>query len=119
MSLDVYLYRQANNESDLYNVYDGHEYLFEANITNNLGKMAAYVGIYEALWEPNTVNIIKAGQLILPLGLALSRLELEPDYYKQFQAKNNWGLYIHFVPWLRQYLEACNNYPEALISVSH
>ena len=92
--------------------------VFSKNITHNLGEMAEKAGIYKHLWAPEDINIKKAKQLIKPLKKALADLKARPDYYKQFDAKNGWGLYIHFVPFVEEVLDNCINYPNSNIRVS-
>ena len=41
-----------------------------------------------------------------------------PEFYKTFDSSNGWGLYIHFLPWLEKYADACEKYPDAKIWVS-
>ena len=106
MSLDVWLEEVKPTE------------VFEANITHNLNEMADKAGIYKHLWRPEEINISKAKELIEPLTKALKDMKARPDYYKQFDSPNGWGLYIHFVPWIEKYLNACIEHPEALIGVS-
>jgi hypothetical protein len=110
MSLDVYL-------SDPTAAYDV-DYLYEANITHNLGTMANAAGIYEALWRPEEIGKTKANEIIELLEKGLADLKARPEYFKQFNASNGWGLYEHFVPFVEKYLNACKEYPKALITVS-
>lgn len=130
MSLDVYL-------KDPTSTYDRGE-LYWANITHNLGMMAEKAGIYEALWRPHR---LKAGYCIpendhdaerefeemsetvakdiIPLlenGLIV--LKSRPEYFKQFNSSNGWGLYKHFVPFVEEYLKACKEYPDSIVHVS-
>jgi len=106
MSLDVYL--TAIRPTTIYS----------SNITHNLGKMAAEAGIYDCLWRPETIGISKAEQLIEPLETGLAELKARPDYYKQFDAANGWGIYPHFVEFVEKYLEACKENPDATVEVS-
>lgn len=92
------------------------ETVFDANITHNLNKMADEAGFYNELWHG--VNVEFAKDLIQPLTKGLKKLKESPDYYKQFNAGNGWGLYEHFVPWLENLLAACQEYPDAVIAVS-
>jgi len=114
MSLDVSLYVDIDT--------GGREkktiYLFDANITHNLGTMAEEAGIYKHLWRPEEINIKNAGELIEPLEKGLNLMKADPERFKQFNAENGWGLYKHFVPWVEKYLEACKENPKALISSS-
>ena len=53
MSLDVSLYRNYLISYDEGKTLEPRrEEVYGANITHNLGKMAAEAGIYEALWRP-------------------------------------------------------------------
>jgi hypothetical protein len=92
--------------------------VFSANITHNLGKMADAAGIYQALWRPEELGITKAGQLVPLLRAGLERLRADPAKFEKFNAPNGWGLYEHFVPWVTKYLQACEDYPDADVSVS-
>lgn len=121
MSLDVYLKRKEPIEKECIHcgsTYKEYEEVFEANITHNLGTMADKSGIYQYLWRPDELNITEAKELIEPLTKGLKDMKERPEYYKQFEASNGWGLYKHFVPWIEKYLEACIEYPDAIINVS-
>lgn len=91
---------------------------YDANITHNLVEMADAAGIYKALWRPEEIGITKASQLIEPLEKGLALLLADPDKYKQFDSPNGWGLYVNFVPFVQRYLNACKEYPHAIIRVS-
>ena len=88
------------------------------NITHNLNKMAMEAGIYQHLWRPEELSITRAQELIQPLTEGLARLEADPDHYRKFNAANGWGVYENFVDFVRDYLEACQNNPDAEIHVS-
>lgn len=103
MSLDVYLLETKEVE------------VYKANITHNLGEMAREAGIYQHLWRPEELHITKAKDLIIPLQLGLEKLKKSPAHFKQFDAKNGWGTYEHFVPFVEKYLEACQTNPEATV----
>lgn len=139
MSLDVYLSRKR------WISYDGgkthteeNEGVYSANITHNLGEMARKAGIYEALWCPHRLRkeytvaesdyeaeyefedsvTIEASEIIPILEKGLEDLKARPEYFKQFDSPNGWGLYVHFVPFVEKYLEACKEYPGAIVEVS-
>ena len=80
--------------------------------------MAQVAGIYEAVWRPEEVGYTKAAQLIGPLTAGIARLEADPENFEVFNPPNGWGSYRNFVPWLKQYLAACEEYPEADIEAS-
>ena len=56
--------------------------------------------------------------LIMPLIAGLGLLEGAPEHYRQFEPENKWGTYETLVSFVRGYLEACIEYPEAEVSVS-
>ena len=112
MSLDVYL---SINKCE----HCGREdEVFHQNITHNLGAMAREAGIYEIVWRPEENGITTARQLIKPLQTAIATMKKNPTRFEKFNAANGWGLYEHFVPWLEQYLKACEDTPSAIVSVS-
>lgn len=109
MSLDFYLeYYIDKNKIEV----------FTLNITHNLTQMAIKCGIYYALWKPEEINCKYAEEIIAILEEGYIELKMFPDYYKKYEAKNGWGLYIHFVPFVKKVLDACKKYPSALIKVS-
>ena len=88
------------------------------NITHNLGKMAKEAGIYDALWHPTENGYTKGKDIIPILQAGLAKLEANPGYFKKFDSPNGWGLYIHFVPFVKRVLEGCVGHPDADIVVS-
>jgi hypothetical protein len=106
MSLDVYLTAVRPTE------------VYSRNITHNLNKMAMEAGIYEALWRPEEIGIVRADQLIEPLTVGLEKLKADPEHYQKFNAPNGWGMYEHFVPFVEDYLQACKENPDAEVNVS-
>lgn len=95
-----------------------NSYIYDANITHNLTTMADKAGVYKHLWRPEELGISVSKDLIEPLTKGLAKLESNPAYYKQFDAANGWGVYDDFVPWVRKYLAACIENPEAIIHIS-
>ena len=124
MSLDVYLKgppstgitrcRCCGHESE----EDASEYYYEANITHNLNAMAEAAGIYQHLWRPEEIGIDHAEQLVEPLTAGLKLLRDYPDKFKAFNPANGWGNYDNLVSFVRKYLAACREHPEAKVSVS-
>ena len=92
--------------------------IYSDNITHNLGDMAEAAGIYTVLWRPDELGIEKAGELIEPLRAGLALLKSDPERFKQYDSPNGWGMYEHFVPFVENYLHACEDCPEADVSVS-
>ena len=89
--------------------------LYTANITHNLGKMAKEAGIYMALWRPEEIGAEYSKDIIEVVELGLRDLKDKPEYFKQFNSPNGWGMYEHFVPFVEKYLEALKEYPEGLL----
>ena len=106
MSLDVYLMETKPTE------------VYSANITHNLGKMAKEAGIYEYLWRPEELGITKASELIKPLTDGYELLVNDPEKFKQYDSPNGWGKYEHFLPFVKQYIDACFANPYAEVKVS-
>lgn len=124
MSLDVYLHEprkipyrctHCNCEGEV--AVEGG-CVYDANITHNLNVLAAAAGIYKEVWRPEEIGITTARQLIEPLQAGLAKMKADRGYYETFNAENGWGLYENFVPWLERYLAACEENPDALVSVS-
>ena len=124
MSLDVSLY--GEEETTECTCADcGNEHTkkaipcyYSANITHNLGEMALKAGIYKHLWRPDEIGITKAKELIEPLKKGLDDLIARPEYFKKFNASNGWGKYDHLISFVREYLEACEQFPDADIGIS-
>lgn len=97
---------------------DDDETVYSDNITHNLNTMAKEAGIYKHCWRPDEINIEKARQLIEPLSIGLGLLVNTPENFKQFNPKNGWGTYEGLVSFVRDYLKACEEYPDADVKVS-
>ena len=106
MSLDVHL---IDGIGDL---------IYSANITHNLGRMAREAGIYACLWRPEEHGMEYACNIIAPLSAGLALLVTEKSRFEAFNAPNGWGKWEHFVPFCAEYLQACRDYPDALVTVS-
>ena len=119
MSLKVYLNRKMYLSYDEGKTYtEDNEQVYWANITHNLGKMAYEAGIYEALWRPEEIGKIKASEIVELLEKGLADLKARPEHFVKFNSPNGWGMYERFVPFVEKYLEACKEYPDAIIEVS-
>jgi hypothetical protein len=118
MSLDVSLTRKYHVSYDNgATLEEKEELVFDANITHNLGKMASEAGIYKACWRPEEIEATQAKDIINALEKGYENMKLNPEYYKQFDSPNGWGIYEHFLPWVEKYLKACKEYPDAYIEV--
>lgn len=94
------------------------DYYYTDNITHNLNIMAKEADLYDPLWHPEKLGIVKAKDLIDYLREGLHKLKLEPDKYIQFNPENGWGTYEGLVNFVESYLSACYKYPEAEVEVS-
>lgn len=91
--------------------------VYHANITHNLNQMAREAGVYKCVWRPEEMGITRAHQLVERLRDGIALLKSDPERFKKFDASNEWGTYEQFVPWLEQYLDACERHPQAKVSV--
>ena len=91
--------------------------IYSSNITHNLGRMAREAGVYKALWRPDENGITKANQLIEPLREGLTLLRADPNRFREFNPENGWGDYEGLYTFVAKYLDACEQYPEADVSV--
>jgi hypothetical protein len=113
------------------------ENVYYVNITHNLGDMAKEAGIYEALWRPYMLKEsyvpiedyheelkyedsveVRAYEIIPIIEKGLEDMKARPEHYKTFDSPNGWGTYVHFVPFIEEYLSACKEFPQAIVSVS-
>lgn len=138
MSLDVHLYNKTKHQCNCPDCTIGDEQLvYEANITHNLGTMAEEAGIYKALWRPHMLKenwiptddynaefefevttTTLAKEIIPLLEKGLDDLKKRSEYFKKFDAANGWGKYVDFVPFVEDYLNACKEYPNAIVKVN-
>lgn len=91
--------------------------LYHDNITHNLTTMAKEAGIYKELWRPEELGVEKAWQLICPLSAGLVTLLRDPAHFKTFDPENGWGNYDVLVEFVKNYLRACIDNPDAKVEV--
>lgn len=95
-----------------------HDYVYSANITSNLIEMASKAGLYQALWEPDENGYQYAHQIVGFLKAGLDNLKAKPEFFKMFNPENGWGDYDGLVSFVGAYLQACEEYPDALVSAT-
>ena len=137
MGLSVSLNREKWISYDKGETYQVElEKVFSLNITHRLRNMAEHAGLYDVLWRPyklrkdapiNDYNAeyefekqqeIKASEIITTLERGLKRLTDYPNYFKQFIPSEGWGDYYgYLVSFVRSYLDACKKFPDAIIKV--
>ena len=105
MSLDIYL------------ELDG-QYVYEANLTHNLTKMASAADLYKSLWLCDEYGIAIAEDLIEHLEHGLSNLIKNKDRMEDLNPSNGWGSYEGLIKVTCSYLSACYKYPKAKIELS-
>jgi len=91
---------------------------YTANITHNLNSMAEAAGIYKELWRPDELGLTKAKELIAPLEAGFIKLVTKPENFTKYNPENGWGTYDGLVEFVKNYLVACQTYPESRIEVS-
>lgn len=114
------------------------DYLFSKNITHNLKEMAMAADLYKPIWRPyqlvNGYDIeeddhkkqwefeesvtIKAKDITELVKKGLKKLKAKPDYYKKYNPENGWGSYEGLVKFVEEYLEALEEYPDAIVITS-
>ncbi len=92
--------------------------LFSHNITHNLTTMAKEAGLYDVLWNPESIGITTASQLIPLLEKGIKELTANPDKYKAFNPPNKFGSYENLVDFCNTVLQKCRENPDAVIEVS-
>ena len=88
------------------------------NITHNLTAMAKHAGVYKCLWRPSESGFETAEDIAPLLEKGIKDMEAYPEQYVKYNAKNGWGTYEHFLPWLKMVLMACKEFPKGEIEAS-
>lgn len=124
MSLDVYLYDDMEREEKCICSECDHEHvriyrkqLFRGTITHNLITIAEACGLYKVVWNPEEHGIEIARHMEFPLMDGLDELIGNEDKYRALQPENGFGTYDGFVKFIQRYLEACKEYPHAIVRV--
>lgn len=110
MSLDVYLRFDIDTGGAEHTVS-----VFDANYTHNCGLMAKEAGVYDVVWRPEENGVTCAADLIAPLRQGIAAMEDDPKRFIALNPSNGWGSYETFLPWLREYLQACVKFPKAAV----
>lgn len=113
------------------------ESVYEVNITHNLGRMASEAGLYDAMWRPYRLlycytqyedhneelrfereNIVYAKDIITKLILGIEKMKTDKQRLLMYNPENGWGRYETLLSVAEEYLEACQEHPDAKIEVS-
>lgn len=107
MSYDISLEKEVTQVIDVYS----------CNITFNVANMAKESGLYDALFDPDSMLYEKAGDIIPVITEGLKELLMKPEKYKKLESPNGWGTYEQFLMFVNNYKEACIRNPDAKIIV--
>ncbi len=123
MSLDVSIYSIYHVEELCHGCGETHDCIrvirqWHRNITNNLNTMASSIGIYKPIWYPEELGISHTRELVPVLRMGLHTLLTDPERCRAFSPSSGWGSYETLLEFVRQYLEACEAYPDSEIGVS-
>jgi hypothetical protein len=80
--------------------------------------MAVEAGIYHALWRPNEHGYTYARDISPIIQNGILKMQKNPENFRRFDAKNGWGTYDQFMPWLIKLYSKLLQYPDAKIRVS-
>jgi hypothetical protein len=72
-------------------------------------------GAYEI---ERSLPVVHARDLIRPLTDGLAKLRGNPETFKTLNPENGWGNYEGLVNFVADYLNACKEYPDAIVEVS-
>lgn len=103
MSLDFYLHKKIYTE------------IFSGNATHNLTEMWNKSGVYDALYMSDNK---KAGEIVDILRKGYDDMIKNREEYEKFNPSNGWGSYDAALRFLRETMHACEENPDADISVS-
>lgn len=92
--------------------------VYEINITHNLVDMAAQVGLYDALWQPERIRATTAGDLVEPLERGINEMYRRENELLRYNPTNGWGSHATFCEQLQMLLTACRENPTAVLEVS-
>ena len=98
--------------------------VFYANITSNLRKMTEIVDLYISLFRPHSLvsnsEEMEAFDLVPYLVDGIKLLEENKDtLIENFNPSNGWGSYDDLLKVCKNYLEACNEFPDSKIFASN
>ena len=110
MSLDIWLIKEKCESDELA--------FWEGNITHNVNKIAMAVGSYECLWRPEEIGVVYAKDNIENLRRAIGMMYLNYNALEKLNPENGWGSLDVLIEFTKSYLEACVEFPDAIIEVS-
>jgi hypothetical protein len=103
MSLDFSLEKTQPTE-----VYSG-------NMTHNVSPMWDLAGIYDDLYNSDGK---KADDIVINLWNGYNKMVKNPKKFQKLNPENGWGSYETALTYLKEIIDACGEYPEAIIRIS-
>lgn len=95
--------------------------VWSKTITHNLTDMAKACNcdLYEVVWRPDELikGVVSASDVVEFLREGLDVLKSDKERLIQFNPSNGWGDYDTLVRFVTDYIGACENYPDAIVSV--
>lgn len=89
--------------------------VYSGNMTHNVADMWREAGCYDALYNSEGM----CAETIKPfLQKALKAMVINKKGYETLNPENGWGDYQSAIEYLKEVLEACENNPEGIISIS-
>lgn len=89
--------------------------IFSRNATHNLNKMWKKAGIYDEVYNSEGKEAYK---VVKALKVGLQKMVENPEEYQELAPSNGWGTYEGALSFLNDIIEACENNPNAEISIS-
>lgn len=115
MSLDIYLMTPDKCPHCGGVLANRCQELCSQNYTHNVIGMWREAGVYEALYRSEGHL---ASEYLDTLRKGIVDMKANPTKYEAMNPKNGWGSYETALPWLKHWLEACEQNPAATIHIS-
>lgn len=93
--------------------YQTHD-LWSGNVTHNLVPMWQKAGVYEALYKNDGK---KAKDVLAVVEQGYKDMLKNKETYVALNPENGWGDFDGALKFIREFYEACVQYPESIISV--
>lgn len=87
-------------------------------ISHQLGRMAEAIGVYTPIWRPENTCIEKALHMVVPLACAYRDAVEREAELRALEPANRLGTYEAFLNFIKNYLNACIQHPDAVIRVT-
>ena len=88
--------------------------VWEWNVTHNLSQMWRAAGIFNEIYNSEGVE---ASEVVDRLNHGLRMMTHHPEAYRALEPSNGWGTYENAIEFIGNFIEACNEYPKAVIAV--